>query len=275
MHSATSKRERILILVKTYPALSTKYDELVCTAGMTPEGKWIRLYPIPFRKLELDKRYGKYQWVELEITKNTSDPRPESYRPVKMCEDITFHGEVGTEEGWIARKSIVLRNVYDDMDRLIAVNKGDDGISLAVFKPARIINFTVEETDRSWDPAKLKAIEVRAAQLNLFGGEESPFQIVSKLPYIFRYVFEDARGRQSTLMIEDWEIGSLYWNCLERAGGDEKVACQKVREKYFDLFRTRDLYFFLGTSRQFDSWARNPFLIIGCFWPPIPNPALF
>ncbi|CAN5301166.1 hypothetical protein BH23BAC3_BH23BAC3_18800 [soil metagenome] len=27
------KREKILITVKTYPTLSGKYDELVCTAG--------------------------------------------------------------------------------------------------------------------------------------------------------------------------------------------------------------------------------------------------
>lgn len=25
-------------------------------------------------------------------------------------------------------------------------------------------------------------------------------------------------------MIEDWEIGALYWNCLRTAGGDEMQA---------------------------------------------------
>lgn len=275
MSSPTSKREKILVLVKTYPAVSAKYDELVCTAGMTEDGRWIRLYPIPFRKLELEKRYRKYQWIELEITKNASDPRPESYRPVHMCEDVTFHGAIGTEDGWRARKEVVLRNVYEDMDRLIAENKSDAGVSLAVFKPKRVVDFTIEAADRAWDAKRLKAIEARAAQLNLFGGEESPFTLVRKLPFVFRYTFEDVRGRQSTLMIEDWEIGSLFWNCLKKAGGDEAIACKKVREKYFDYFRTYDLHFFLGTSRQFDSWARNPFIIIGCFWPPIAPPSLF
>ena len=30
-------------------------------------------------------------------------------------------------------------------------------------------------------------------------------------------------------MIEDWELGALFWRCLERAKGDEQVACQKVK----------------------------------------------
>ena len=50
---------RVLIAVKTYPTLSEKYDELVCTAGFLEDGTWIRIYPIPFRKLSYDNRYNK------------------------------------------------------------------------------------------------------------------------------------------------------------------------------------------------------------------------
>jgi len=35
--------ERVLIIVKTYPSLSAKYDELVCTAGFKEDGTWIRI----------------------------------------------------------------------------------------------------------------------------------------------------------------------------------------------------------------------------------------
>lgn len=33
--------EKILIIVKTYPRPSAKYRELVCTAGITQNGKWV------------------------------------------------------------------------------------------------------------------------------------------------------------------------------------------------------------------------------------------
>jgi len=26
-----------------------------------------------------------------------------------------------------------------------------------------------------------------------------------------------------TLMIEDWALGALYWNCLKKAHGDKKL----------------------------------------------------
>ena len=60
---------KVLITVKTYPAISKKYDELVCTAGFLEDGSWIRLYPIQFRKKSYAEQYKKYQWVELDIVK--------------------------------------------------------------------------------------------------------------------------------------------------------------------------------------------------------------
>jgi len=33
---------KILITVKTYPTLSEKYDELVCTAGFREDGSWTK-----------------------------------------------------------------------------------------------------------------------------------------------------------------------------------------------------------------------------------------
>ena len=56
---------KVLIAVKTYPTLSAKYDELVCTAGFREDGTWIRVYPIPFRKLDYASQYKKYDWIEL------------------------------------------------------------------------------------------------------------------------------------------------------------------------------------------------------------------
>ena len=74
----------VFILVKTYPTLSRKYDELVCTAGITEDGKWVRIYPLPFRKLDYDKRYRKYQWLDIPLERNYEDIRPESHRPTSL-----------------------------------------------------------------------------------------------------------------------------------------------------------------------------------------------
>src|SRR5690554_5892461 len=76
--------------------------------------------------------------------------------------------------------------------------------------------------------------------------------MTKKLPYKFSYVFTTEDDKERTLMVEDWELGALYWNCLKRAKGDEELACQKVKEKYYDYMVNRcDLHFFLGTTKRF------------------------
>jgi len=144
-------------------------------------------------------------------------------------------------------------------------------LSLAIFKPTEIMEFIVKETEREWSKDKLSLLEAKARQLSLFQTVEEAereFSIVNKLPYKFSYRFRDRNGRQAKLMIEDWEIGMLYWNCLKNSAGNEQVAVSKVREKYFDSFIEKDIYLFLGTTKQFHGWARNPFVIIGVFYPP-------
>ena len=70
------------------------------------------------------------------------------------------------------------------------------------------------------------------------------------------------------MMIEDWETGQLYWNCLARHEGNEQKAIEDVRKKYFDDFAmTKDLYFYLGTTFIHHHRAPNPFVIIGTFHP--------
>jgi len=266
------KREKILITVKTYPTLSGKYEELVCTAGFREDGSWIRIYPIPFRKKSYEERYRKYDWIEIDLIKNTSDFRPESYRPYSHESEIKIVDHIGTgkKRDWAVRKEIVLQNVYDDMSILIEEAKDKEiCTSLAVFKPTQILDFTVEEVEREWDKKKIERLKANRDQTGLFENPEDPFEVVDKLPYKFKYVFEDANGSVSRMMIEDWEIGQLFWRMVKKYEGDEGLAIKDVRKKYFDNFaKTRDLFFYLGTTQVHHFTARNPFVIIGTFHPP-------
>ncbi len=266
---------RILIAVKTYPTLSQTYDELVCTAGFREDGSWIRIYPVPFRKLDYQNQYHKWQWIEIDITKNTKDFRPESFRPVDIEKPFITGEIVDTKNAWHKRKQIVLNNVFTDMSVLIekAKNKSDY-TSLAILKPTKVLDFIYEPCEREWDKAKLDAIEANKLQSKLFDDSAAKlFKVAKKLPYKFSYRFTSDDGKTRTLMIEDWELGELYWNCLSKANGDEAIACQKVKEKYFnDFTKKRDLYFFLGTTlTNHAKNARNPFIIIGTFYPPKVN----
>jgi hypothetical protein len=97
------ERKRIYITVKTYPTLSEKYDELVCTAGICEDGSWIWLYPLPFRKLDNEQKYRKYQWIEADVERNTSDFRPESYKVLNI-NNIKVFSSKSTKIDWEERK---------------------------------------------------------------------------------------------------------------------------------------------------------------------------
>ena len=263
-------KERVLIAVKTYPTLSKKYTELVCTAGFREDGSWIRIYPSPFRFLNDDQRYGKYQWIELDLVKNKKDPRPESYSPANV-DDIVLGQKIGTGKNrdWAERKRLVLESntIHTNLATIIAGAKAME-YSLAVFKPSQIKDFVVTPTDSEWEIDKLEAARAALDQGSLFDeSDHDDFKIMPKLPFKFSYKFLDDAGVESTLMIEDWEVGQLYWNCLN--GFSPEVAASKVREKYMDDFaKTKDLHLLLGTTMLWHSRAPNPYLIIGTFHPP-------
>jgi len=267
--------EKILIIVKTYPTLSQKYAELVCTAGVTENGEWRRLYPVRFRQLYDEQKYKKYQWVEAEVEKSEADSRPESYKIVRNSLN-TIGSPLPTDNDWRGRRETFLDKVeiYEDMKALIGCAHRNE-LSLAAFKSRRFLQFTHEPVEREWDAKKLANLEKEKLQLHLFKDEETvarELQVVRKLPYKFSYQFEDSCGKTSKLMIEDWEIGALYWTCLKNSGGDERVALEKVREKYWDQFvqsGSHDLTLVLGTTLEHhNKKAPNPFVIISVFYPP-------
>jgi hypothetical protein len=69
-----SNKQDILIVAKTYPEISKKYTETVCTAGIHgATKKLIRLYPIRYRYLTGESQFRKYQWIKAKIEKAKLD----------------------------------------------------------------------------------------------------------------------------------------------------------------------------------------------------------
>lgn len=255
--------ERVLVTVKTYPSLSEKYGELVCTAGVREDGSWIRLYPTPFRLLEEYKRYVKYQWIELSVRRNSQDFRVESFRPVGG--DIVCGEKI---EAWSDRRTILERgHIYTNRDELKEKARSQK-ISLATFKPTKIIDFRCYPAKNLPSNEKIERTTAVLRQPTLFDSEEVAerrkfLQPVRQIPYVFKYIFEDDEGNEEKLSVTDWELGALF----SQYENDE-VAKKKVIEKYKGFIETKDLLFFLGTTKRHHNVSRNPFIIIGVFYPP-------
>ncbi|MBF0648587.1 hypothetical protein IR083_07130 [Dysgonomonas sp. GY75] len=269
-------RKKILITVTTIPLPSRSYDELVCTAGLLEDGSWIRIYPMPLsfiRGLKIDGKVQqtKYTWIELDVRRRDEDFRPESHSPIDYnFKDLAILNHIDTKNHWEERKQYCVEKakVYTNMTELIEDSKEPKNISLATFKPSKILDLVIEPTDREWKPEWQSLIQQH--QIN-FDNPDEPLQkeLSAKIPYTFSYKFEEESGTTRTLMVEDWEIAQLYWNCLRRNDGDEAKACQEVKNKYLNIFtQEHDIYFFLGTTKEWHMRrARNPFVIIGVFYP--------
>ncbi len=203
----------------------------MCTAGFREDSSWIRIYPVPFRKFDEYQRYTKFQWIELDLDRNAEDHRVESFRPRSP---ITLLHEMKQGRDWRERRNFVLGRgkVFSNLKQIIELNRRRE-LSLATFRPTKIHDLIVEEVERDWDKAKLDAIVTRGKQQDLFEATVD-FKVVNKLPFKFSYRFEDDAGQQSTLMIEDWEIGALFWRQFKKHGS-ESQAIMDLRNKYLNL----------------------------------------
>lgn len=262
---------KVLLTVNTYPLPSRSYDELVCTAGMLEDGSWIRIYPVPLSFLLGQRESGKmksfkYNWIEIDLIRRSDDFRPESYSPKNYnFKDLNVLDRFDTKSNWYLRKQFCLKDVYTNFEDLIKESRAPKYKSLATFKPTEIIGIDIEPDQREW---KNEWKELRK-QGDLFNQDKKPEILIPKLPFKFYYKFKDVTGKQRRLMIEDWEIGALYWNSLRATEGNEAKALDKVRNRYEKQFiEKNDIYFFVGTTKQWHMRkAPNPFVIIGVFYP--------
>jgi hypothetical protein len=270
---------KVLITVKTYPIPSKKYDELVCTAGVTAGGDFIRLYPINFRDLPYTQQYKKYQWIEVIAEKHQGrDVRKESYRP--DCDSIKILGEpIRSNPGnWTARAKYALARKSRSMEDLYEQQKADR-TSLGIFKPKKVNDLVISPDDPEWPPKFLYALQ----QQRLFEYRQKTLVPPRKVPFKFHYCFEcdDPRcNGNHRMMIEDWEVGALFWKMVDK-GCSHEEASQKVRDKLLnDLCGPdKDTYFYVGTILAHP----NKWVVIGVFYPkiqsrkakPVNRPILF
>lgn len=150
---------KVLITVKTYPIPSAKYDELVCTAGVTETGDFIRLYPINFRDLPFSRQFKKYQWIEVVAEKHRRrDVRKESCRP--DCDTIQMLGEPikSNPRNWAERARYALAKKAGSMEEL-SDRRTDDRTSLGVFKPKKVHDLVISSNDPNWKPGSKAALQ--------------------------------------------------------------------------------------------------------------------
>lgn len=251
-------KTKVFITVMTYPHPSRGYQELVCTAGVTEEGEWVRLYPIDYRYRPSHQKFQKYQWIEVEVIEQgaKNDQRKESRKP--SLDSIRPLGEkLDSKNNWEARREIIDKLPVYTVNKLRTLYDRDK-TSLGIVRPVRILDLKIEDSDQDWKPEWQRVLN----QFKLFGPQPKP---LAKIPFKFSYVFEcKDSSKPHNAMVEDWELGVLYLKEVDRLG-NEWAAAKSVKRKFLDELRApdKDTRFFMGTVFPYNRWV-----VIGVFWPP-------
>ena len=260
-------KEKILIWAKTYPELSKRYLETVCTAGMLESGKPLRLYPIPYRYLGGgDEQFKLYQWITAGIIKNPDDPRPESY---KIDCDSIESGEMvpSTKDEWGKRSGWMFKDPswqFESVEDLVK-SQEEHGTSIGVVAPREIKKIEIiersEEEAKSFDQkfSEVKKIhDARRAQIDMF--EKAIPPEMKQLEFVkwrvqVTWLCKNPECNSHRMQVLDWGLCELQ----RRDGNDAAL------ERMKDLCRldVYDVKFFLGNL------FLHPmsFMIVGMWYP--------
>ena len=185
-------RENLLILTKTYPTPSAKYIETTCVAAVTENGQLRRVYPFPFRLLEEEKQFKKWQWVTVNVGTPNDDHRPESRR---VDVDNVQRGEVVTtgKGKWQERIGWLTPHVVPSYAEL-ETRRLATGETLGVLRPSRLLELMItarSAKEQDWTDEEKVKLTRDLMQPDLFTDPHAYRPpILQKIPYTFHYRYE-------------------------------------------------------------------------------------
>ena len=255
----TWEKKRVLVTVKAYPEKSKKYGEVACTIGLTDEGDWIRLYPIPFNVFSGRDGLKKYDWIEVDCKRAEEKlSRKESYRirdgSLKITDRSLSLKKVKGRVNWVERNKIILSHISPSIEEL-RDKFNEDRTSIGLIKPAELLDFY------KTDELKIYG-DTKSFQQSLFGAS---IPEIEEIPHLFSYRFRCngcKEGAEHNIQCEDWELFESYRSWGNRYD-DTSLLWEKLHDRYYRSMKDNDLYFFMGTFSQFPTW-----LIVGLYYPP-------
>lgn len=257
-----SPNDQVLILVKATPQPSLQYGDTVCVAGVdmiseTPQ--WVRLYPVPFRYMEGDRQFRKYDVVEVRTRNAGADKRPESRKIDAVSIEVKQH-----LDGWRRRTPWVEPLVGPSMCELVAPAKADiNAQSLGAIRPSEVIGMEFTRHP-GWTAEETKRFDDYRQQGDLF--TETPPKLLEAPPFIVHIVYRcEAPGcDRHRQRIIDWELTALQSRYRSRDEDELKAA---VTRNFLEIpfAANRSPLIFVGN--QEDVRRRASFTALGLYYP--------
>ncbi len=238
--SLTSGEAEAIIIVKAAPQLGEKHGETVCTAAITRERQWLRLYPIAFRTLEDGQQFKRWDIVRFKWRKPNDDSRVESRRVEHQT--LTITGNLKDDQKFGLLDPMVIESLDAEYRA---------GRSFAFIRPT-IKEFIIEEkTSTEYEEERAK-FELYAKQADLFLKPILPYK---PCPLRFKYRYSIADGER-TGTCQDWETEATFYLWDKQYGRTKAI--ELMRARWGHEMPQKGLLFAMGThSRWPETWLIN------------------
>jgi len=246
---------RARILVKAYPQPSRTYEETVCVAAISEDGReMLRLFPIRYRNLPKDRQFDRFDLIEFDTELPRDDFRPESRHVVEDSIRIVGYGDGVSDAAkvrlWKPFIVPTLRELHEQnkaTKRSFGIVRPDPGSVKFFVKATK----DVADDDRAMN-------QVAYQQVSLF---EAPLAKLPTPEYAFGYKFTSG-GHAHEHLIHDWEVQAAYIKYQRRYGDG---ALDMLKQMYGERIPTHNLHFILGTMKAHP----QTFIIIGLLRSPV------
>jgi hypothetical protein len=232
----------LMVNCKTYPAVSTKYVETVCTGGVQITGEFVRLYPVQFRFLDADQKYKRWDVIRVRAYRDSKDTRPESWH-LSPGTDIEVLGSIKTpEEQWTWMQPTVhaSREVMDT-----------NGITNGCVE-IEPIELYWEHDEVEWTASQLKVIEQR----DFFLDSNLVRAVAQRVPFQFRLRYVEKSTRQEgDGKVLQWSYYEGYQKRKRKGLSDSEAMEQTAEVIRQSIFKpTKKVFAIFGTHSRFKNW---------------------
>ncbi len=261
-------RKKITLLVKAYPEKSKRHGSSICTAGITEDGEWIRIYPLDLEYYRNHKGIlTKWNIIEGEIREASEKlNRKESHKIsehsiVLISEDLANISRKSKKQKgiiWQKRTNFLKPMLNTGMNQLKQLNN-QDHTSIGFIKPRKFEFYFRKPL------SEVKIVKGDRSQKKLFGGRKIEPDEIEKI-FAYKFYCEDIECSCNKLkkphdkICEDWELIESF-RSWKKTYPDPKELQSKLLDKY--SFKNHDLYFIVGTTSLFGTWV-----IIGLYYCP-------
>lgn len=232
----------LMVNCKTYPAVSRRYVETVCTGGVDADGNFIRLYPVPFRFLDSENQYKRWDVIRVRVYRDSKDKRPESWHLLPGTTPEVIEQITTDRKRWDWMK-----NTVHPSTQSMEENGVTNGI--VEIEPMKLY---YEPDKKEWTPGQLNVIQ----QGDLFATKEQLKSIADRVPWQFRLKYREKHtGREADGKVLAWSYYQGFRRALQRERNEEaalETIIDKIKKSIFNP--DKSVFAILGTHSRFGHW---------------------